>query len=472
MADESRDNGMMTPTEIGALPDSLLKPSPIVHSSAEMRNSAARLDEMRRMKRSRARTASQLVAVLLVAITAGLLAGWRFFSSKKPQAEDWSQPVTIKWFPEPGEVPAAELSSTQDSAVVEARRRAIHQLADAIRSESQTAGGWERWQRDTAVFRAALKAKTAALKPMHPTGLRYAEDEYAGLEGLNEFPLFEVGSRAHLRHVFDPESLNEFRQQRPVLAAHRWLKARGIDLIFIPVPKMTEIYVEHFVEGAPADGVIAPHLRQTLLELLENDVEVLDAFRILRPHRAPAPDYLYNTADTHWAPRAMRIMAKAIADRLERYPDCARHRYALPIFTATVGRYGMPCRYPGVDAIVPDQNGWTALTLEQQRRAARVQTTSQVIVALPESKPIHNDPKSSVMAIGHSYLYNFIDQLDRELNMLTAYNAGANNTTEAFSDFLRDPELLAHTRVVVWITTGKHMTEFKPMPPAIMAALK
>jgi hypothetical protein len=83
-----------------------------------------------------------------------------------------------------------------------------------------------------------------------------------------------------------------------------------------------------------------------------------------------------------------------------------------------------------------------------------------------------DDPESPVLVIGNSYVVNFREQLIRELNMLVQTRAADDATTEAFSDFLRDPGVLAHVRVVVWVTTEQHMTEFKPLPKPIMDTLK
>jgi hypothetical protein len=58
------------------------------------------------------------------------------------------------------------------------------------------------------------------------------------------------------------------------------------------------------------------------------------------------------------------------------------------------------------------------------------------------------------------------------LNLLPLYHLSSQQTTEAFADFLREPELLANAKVVVWIITEAHMTHFAPMPGPIMEAAK
>jgi SGNH hydrolase-like domain, acetyltransferase AlgX len=374
-----------------------------------------------------------------------------------------SFPPTFSWTP-------AEYASTDSPDVKEARGAAIRRTAAAIHAECQAAAGgdWEKWQSATAPYRAALLEKIDALKRIVPQPSRYPETEYEALEGLDQFPLFEIDARTLLNYLYDPKTLDKFREQRLVVAADRWLRRRGIDLIFVPVPKMTEVYVEEFLNPCPADGIIAPHVRRTLLELLDQDVEVVDGLSLFRPLRKPAPDYLYNTSDTHWAPRAMRIMAKEVADRILRYDFGARARYAFPIVSSSPGPYIV---HDGIGGIGSDF-GWLALNAGQQQRARAMQTTITDRLRLVSGGIPLDQIHSPVMLIGHSYTKDFREQLIKALNLLINLNVGDGNTTEHFADFLRWPELLKGCRVVVWVTTEQHLTIFKPLPPPIMDALK
>jgi hypothetical protein len=358
---------------------------------------------------------------------------------------------------------------TPEPRAIEGRARAIKQNAAAIQAECRqaAAGDWVKWQQDTASYRATLKAKIDVLKEFPSSRSITPEGRVEPLEGREEFPLFEVNPRVHLDYLYDPASLDEFRRTRPVVAAHRWLRERSIDLIFVPVPKMTEVYIEHFLDPCPADGIIAPHVRQTLLELLENEVEVVDGFPLFRALRDTDTEYLYNTADPHWAPRGMRIMAKEIASRIERYKFGARARYGLPMVRSSPGAYEVDDRPGGIGSM----GAWQALSPDQAKLAERAQTKLQAHVFLLDGRLAYDDPLSPVIVIGHSYVQHFREQLIRELNLLLQTRAGGAYTTEVLGDFLREPELLAHARVVVWITTEQHMTHFKPLPAAIMATL-
>jgi hypothetical protein len=379
-----------------------------------------------------------------------------------PAAPIVRTPVTRR----PAARPAA--SPPEPGAVV-ARANVLRRDADAIRAECRqaAAGDWDRWQRETAPYRAALKAKVDALKKRDLRRDTLPEEKYEPLEGKNGFPLFEVGARESLYYLYVPEHLDLSRRERPVSAAHRWLRRRGIDLIFVVVPRMTEVYAEHFLDPCPPDGVVAPHVRRTLLELLEDDVELVDGFSLFRPVREAGPEYLYNTADPHWAPRAMEVMAREVAGRVGRYRFGAEARRAEPVVRTTPGPYSIR----GLDSPggVAYQNGWAALSERQQQLAAAVQPTGLPHVVLPDGRTPPDDPDSPVLVLGHSYVPHFRERLIKEMNLRVRTCWSPGQTTQGFSAFLREPELLDGCRVLVWVTTEAHLPFLVAVPPAVAA---
>jgi hypothetical protein len=366
----------------------------------------------------------------------------------------------------PIDPPRADEPREPEPRAVAARADAIRRTADAIRAECQRAAGgdWDKWQRDTAPYRADLKARVDGLNTVNHPRAFYKDITYEALEGRDRFPLFEIGSRDQLNYLFSPESLLPFRKSRAVVAADRWLRRRGIDLLFVPVPKMTEVYIEHFIDPCPADGIVSPYVGQALLELLAADVEVIDGGSLFRPVREPAPDYLYNTCDAHWAPRAMRVMAKEIAERIVRYRFGSRARFGLPIVCTSPGRYDPP------EGALRESPGWLVLSEAQRELALKAQTTSFSEVRAYDGRPLEEDPKSPVLVMGNSYVPVFQDQLAKELNLRIRTMSGENATSGFFNDFCRDPDLLSGVRVVVWVTTGHHLTMTNLMPAPITAA--
>jgi hypothetical protein len=363
-------------------------------------------------------------------------------------------------------------SGEPDPFAAEAREKAIRQTAGAIEEECRKAAGgdWDLWERDTAIYRAALKAKIDALKDFdHPRGV-LIEANSEPLEGRDKFPLFEVAPRAHLEYLYNSTGLDAFRKSRIVVDAHRWLRARGIDLIFVPAPKMTEVYIEHFLDPCPADGIIAPHVRHTLLELLNEDVEVVDGLPLFRSIRDADREYLYNTADMHWGFRGIRIMAKEVADRIARYKFGARARYGLPIVKAAPEN----CSIAGTsdNDLCLAAPGWAALTDEQRARARTAQSATFCQVTTWNGQAPPDDPESPVVVIGNSFAQHFREQFVREANLLVKTRWRAGGTTEAFVDFLREPDLLKNCKVVVWVTSNRHLQGLRPLPEKITAEVR
>jgi hypothetical protein len=364
--------------------------------------------------------------------------------------------------------PAPAVFREREPRALADRAESMRRTAAAITAEcEQAAGGdWEKWQQDTAGYRAQLGDRVAALTDVSRAATWKNSPMNEVLASLDDFPLFEIDAKKLINHLFEDDALDQFRCERPVVAADRWLRQRGIDLIFVPIPKMSEIYIEHFVNPSPTDGIIAPYVRLAQLELLQADVEVVDGWQLFRPQRYAESEYLYNTADHHWAPRGMRIMAKEIADRIERYKFGARARYASPIVQASPGPYLFRDRTGTVGGY-----GKTLLNAEQLKLASAAQTTTQAAVLTQNGEVPPDDPNSPVIVMGHSFIPRFREQLIKELNLLTHTRAFDHQTTESFADFVREPELLEHCRVLVWISTTQHMTRFKDLPPQVLAAL-
>jgi hypothetical protein len=347
---------------------------------------------------------------------------------------------------------------------VAARAHRIRRDLKAVQPKGVT---WDEWQKQTATYREALRTRVASLRQYQATiDNDYPDSQHEPLAPLDDFPLVQSGAGAYITYLFKDDALAEFRRQHLVNAVKAWLAAKGIDLIYVPVPSKTEVYLEHFLQPCPPDGVINPNVRRTLAELLAADIETVDGARLFRAIRdADDREYLFNTADGHWAPQGIRVMAKEVADRIARYKFGARARYALPITKTEPGALILGDHLGGMGGFL-----WDALLPEQKRRAEAAQTTTFPHVFLRDGRALPDNPESPVLVIGNSFVEYFREALAHELNLLVLTRRSSQGTTEFFGDFIREPELLEHCRVVVWVTTWQHMTEFKPLPAPILAA--
>jgi hypothetical protein len=341
------------------------------------------------------------------------------------------------------------------------RRSQVRRDAYAIQSECESAanGNWRKWEDDTARYRVALKTRLARLK-------RIDALNYEALAG-RDMPIFEGNPRMNLAHVLDPEHWDVFRKTRPVVAASRWLRDRSIDLIFVAVPTMPEVYIEQFLDETPPDGVIAPHLRQTFLELLESDVEVVNTFRLMREVHNQGFQYL--PADHHWNQLGMRRTVRDVASRLARHQFGQEVRNASPLTRVRRGPYLLPHTDNGPSWLASAR---PSITDNQWKAATGTLPRAMDYITSPDGSLVPDDPGSPVMLIGNSFAMHFRELLIREANLRLRTRWGNGYTTGAFAGFLREPEMLEGNRVIVWVTSEDTICQFLPMPPSIMAALR
>jgi hypothetical protein len=340
--------------------------------------------------------------------------------------------------PEP-EPAAAEPESLAAPPPAEAlRAEAIRDGIRALTEECRRHGGgdWDDWSRQLQGYRSALLARIGAARPNYPD----AKDMFSAstiLETLGPPTLFEPVPAWYVRYLAEPESIDSFRREMPVAAVSRWLRAQGVDLVFVPAPKMTEVYPDLMASPCPAHRIVAPHLRRILLELLEHDVEVLDplpAFLAAPDREAP----LYVPDDTHWAPRARQMAAEMIAARLRRYAFARYAREGPPLFRRVDLPWGYPV-FPFSGALNPDQ---------RRRCTPYFPETYPVVVPTRGVNPV--DQHAPVLLIGDSYNEGLVELVARELNTPVAAQTGAGQTVEAVTEGVRNPAVFRGRRVVVW----------------------
>lgn len=97
---------------------------------------------------------------------------------------------------------------------------------------------------------------------------------------------------------------------------HRRLRARGIRLVFVPIPVKPFIYTEEVWPGYPASAGPAWNVDRAafLRRLGEAGVETVDVTDDLWKAKAGGGLYLLN--DTHWTPRGLGVAADRISFRV------------------------------------------------------------------------------------------------------------------------------------------------------------
>ncbi len=328
-----------------------------------------------------------------------------------------------------------------------------------IREECQQAADddWNRWQAQTAKYRHALRIKTLSLGPsslsshLHPSESTRLPTV---LEGTHGFPLYQIDPGRTLIHVYSIADARIMQLNPAVVAIRKLFHDRGVDLILVPVPAMAQIYIEQFVQPCPPDGVIGPHLRLAILQLLESDVETLDTFRLLRSNRFPGVEgeYLYHAADPYWTPRTLRIIANELRPRIARYGRTAHAGTGAPIYRVVPRPYGLPERTP--PSHVEDlttQIGWRSLTESQMARARQVEPRIYDHVVSRTGDELPDDDKSPVVLIGDGNVINLREQLVQELNMLIRIHQLIDEAPNSLTERIMYHSLADNAQVAVWL---------------------
>ena len=104
-----------------------------------------------------------------------------------------------------------------------------------------------------------------------------------------------------------------------VAAFDKQLKARGVDLIFVPLPDKLAIYPDYLSETCPKGVPVCMQVKHLMSRLLRADVEVVDLYTFFLDWQAKHPDKpLYYDGDSHWRNRAAQLAGEKIAERLRR----------------------------------------------------------------------------------------------------------------------------------------------------------
>jgi hypothetical protein len=271
-----------------------------------------------------------------------------------------------------------------------------------------------------------------------------------------------------LPHVYDVNAWPGALIKENVSAGSRWLKARGIHLILAACPTMPTVYAEQFVEHCPPNGVFATHIRETLVDSLDMDTEVVDVLSLMRANREGPFQFL--PADSHWSEAGMMPVVREIADRLERYDFGLQAKLSLPVTKTTTGPYFVPSPFDDPEQPWRPQ-GSESIRAEQRADVDRAWPKKMAVITAADGSPLLDDPASPIMLIGDSLCWHFRELLMRECNMRIRTHSVQDQNVRAFEDFLRDPSLLDGVYVVIWVTSEERVSHWRHLPTAILAAL-
>jgi hypothetical protein len=326
-----------------------------------------------------------------------------------------------------------------------------------IGKERELYGGsdWKSWFDRLSPFRERLRAAMAeAQKNPRPNAQpgpganRGVLLKSHGREALYVDP-------ATVQYVV-PEAMEQWLQQRSALEVIRkgaaWLRKFNIDLVFVPVPAMIEVYGDTFADPDPAKGPIAPHVRQLLAEFQEQGIETVDLLPVFMKAREGGPALLYFRTDPHWTQMAPVLAAGEIARVLKRY-GFARQAGRAPLYQTRQQTVHFKGLYGDL------------LTSEELAEAPLQYRLSQVLQA---GKPYAAQEGSPVLIIGDSFT-NYSEGvlpgtsidglLAAELNMPVSRVTIQGASVDVLKEFARDIDLRKKTKVAIWVVNMRTVAQ-------------
>jgi hypothetical protein len=258
-------------------------------------------------------------------------------------------------------------------------------------------------------------------------------------------------SRAHKPELADPvPAIVDFQEQ---------LKARGIDLLVVPVPPKAAIYPEKILAGfdvRTADA--APGLHRFYEELRAAGIDVLDLARLFIQNRDDKRGGVFCKTDSHWSSLGCTLAAQAIAENVRgKLAGSAARKEYVPEWKEAEIKGDLVSLLPP-DSPKPGPEKIAVRSVSEQGTNATVQP----------------DPNSPVLLLGDSHTLVFhdflaeraglVDQLAQELgfapDLIGTRGSGATPVRiTLYRHSLKNPDYLAKKKIVVWCFAAREFTE-------------
>ena len=257
-------------------------------------------------------------------------------------------------------------------------------------------------------------------------------------------------SRAHKPDLADPiPAILDFQQQ---------LKARGIDLLVVPVPPKASIYPEKIVAGVDArTRDTAPILRDFYKELRAAGVDVLDIGPLFLQKRDDARGPVFCKTDSHWSGFGCALAAEAIAEKVR--PKVSSN---------TTNDYAAEWKETQISG---DLDG---LLAKDGHKPGPEKIAIQTVSRKSNGAAVEPDANSPLLLLGdsHTLVYHdflaersgLVDQLALQLgfapDLIGTRGSGATPVrVNLYRRSVKDAGYLAKKKVVVWCFAAREFTE-------------
>jgi len=258
-------------------------------------------------------------------------------------------------------------------------------------------------------------------------------------------------SRAHKPELANPvPAIVDFQQQ---------LKARGIELLVVPVPPKAAVYPEKIVPGFDLrSNDPAPTLHRFYDELRAAGIDVLDLSSLLIKHRDGPRGPVFCKTDSHWSGIGCVLAAHAIAEKI-------RQKLPAPAVRKEYVADWKEVQISGdLDGLLPPD----------AHKPGPEKITVQSVIEKGTGATVEPDANSPLLLLGdsHTLVYHdflaeragLLDQLALELrfapDLIGTRGSGATPVRlNLYRRSLKDPGYLAKKKVVVWCFAAREFTE-------------
>ena len=259
-------------------------------------------------------------------------------------------------------------------------------------------------------------------------------DRFWGAEGRQVSSIADPEARDPLPQVLD------FRDQ---------LAARGVDLLFVPIPAKLAIYPEKVLRNEGELPRLDTAVEGFLERLGSEGIQVLDLAPAFRDARRSSDEPLYLATDSHWSPRGIQVAAEALA--------------------AAVRSLGERLELPRAESsIAPLQTEVVEWKGDIARQLKDLADTSESITLLrvratDTPNDLHSVPGSPLLLLGDSYLRIFENEsadLRSHLERLLGFRIDqiaveAGGPTASRQSLARQPQRLSGKRIVIWLSAAR-----------------
>lgn len=358
------------------------------------------------------------------------------------------------------EQPKSSAAPSPFESAYPSREDAILRSQSIIREELTQNGGWRTWVDVTQEFRASLSEQSRTAARVEPSTPR-TKFVFAGM-GEYWFHEWELIDRTNPK-VFESSESDALLIPPIVLeslsAFSRYLKERGIDLIFVPVPGRIDIYPEEIAARSPPSSLFPdPYLRAALLSILDAHVEVIDLFPEFRIAKEEGKGPLYHRANAHYNAAGIALAAKLLAQTLFRY-DFVREGFAdRAAFTeqdVEVSRYfEKPLDYEDDAVLLGCDTCIMTQVLDSDGNVFQADEESPILVVGDSfaGHPIWNDRLGTK---GASLAAHLSKEIRLSVSLLWGYGEGA--TAPRFLA-RKGEDFLKGRHVLIWVMAADHLT--------------